>query len=218
MKKNKKRHEKEIHQKREKKFNCGFCGSSFCRRSDLRRHERKYHVNIAKDKNKIGEPKCKYVKIPEYSDISDDEFNWDLNNNKGENNNLSDISENVNMDGERFVNLENEKLKECTREVHIENLEDEIKCDFLDMTENEYEQLRSGLIVQEDVKTVTLTLTKTEQKFLDGSVKVKRESTVGFSENVDKDTLNIRNIVDEVTFQINDFLTSDNVPGTFYTL
>lgn len=60
---------------------------------------------------------------------------------------MSDISVSVNMDGDSFENFKNEKLKACTREVHIENLEDDIKCDFLDMTENEYEQLRSGLVV-----------------------------------------------------------------------
>ncbi|CAG2238841.1 unnamed protein product [Mytilus edulis] len=70
--------------------------------------------------------------------------------------------------------------------------------------------MKSNLVEEEDAKTVTLALIKTDQKFLDGSVEVKMETCIGYTENVDKNKLNVPDIVTEVTNLINDVVDSNN--------
>ncbi|CAG2196786.1 unnamed protein product [Mytilus edulis] len=154
------------------------------------------------------------VKIPEYSDISDDEIEWDDNNNITSDYNFPDRNANgdaTTYEADNYVTLEKENF----------NLDGfcVVDDDFLDITEEEFTDMKSNLVVEEDVKTVTLTLIKTEQKFLDGSVKVKKETCIGYTENVDKNKLNVPDIVTEVTNLINDVVDSNNnVPEMFYNL
>ena len=228
MKRNKKRHEQEIHgvESRSRNFTCEMCSSNFGRRSDLKKHKKKYHVaevNAKVTNKESSKSKGTFVKIPDYSDISEDE-NWEDDNNNSnsecyQNKNIPmDLGNDAEHDGD--VHAEGEKSENDNfgfgESVNNSNANN----DFLNMTDQEYAELKSSLIVNEDIRTVTLTLIKTEQRFLDGSVKVKRETSVGYSENVDKNKLNMQDIVKEVLDQVNDFVNPNNknVPDTFYTL
>ena len=227
MKKNKKRHEREIHNKGQtrRNFHCDMCTSRFGRRSDLKKHKRKYHVKTEKMcSEESPEPKRKFVKIPEYSDISSDEMNFDTNNNTSDSTfrNYTINADTENTDGTRTVYFQdiNKQDTDNLNDLFNDSNDNKFDNDFLDITDQEFNTMKSDLVITEDVKTVTLTLTKTEQKFLDGSVKVKKESCIGYSENVDKDKLNLKDIVVEVTDHVNDFLGPNNkdIPNTFYTV
>ncbi|CAC5404503.1 unnamed protein product [Mytilus coruscus] len=211
MKKNKKRHEKKIHGQRKKNSHCDMCNSSFGRRSDLKRHNKKFHSKENKGRKEVPSSKKEYVKLPEYSDISEDEIVWDINNNISEGN-FPD------RNGDATLTTKNEDDHVT---IEKDNLEDFCvgNGDFLDITDAEFTDIKSNLVVEEDIKTVTLTLIKTEQKFLDGSVKVKKETCIGYTENVDKSRLNVLDIVTEITHSINDVVDSNNnVPDMFYNL
>ncbi|XP_071177956.1 transcription factor hamlet-like [Mytilus edulis] len=217
-KRNKKRHEKEIHGQRKKNSHCDICNSSFGRKSDLKRHVRKFHSDENKGHQEVpAEKEELLVKIPDYSDISDDDIEWDDNNNITSDYNFPDR----NANGDATTSCTYEADNCVTVEKENCNLDGfcVVDDDFLDITEEEFTDMKSNLVVEEEVKTVTLTLIKTEQKFLDGSVKVKKETCIGYTENVDKNRLNVPDIVTEVTNLINDVVDSNNnVPEMFYNL
>ncbi|CAG2186282.1 unnamed protein product [Mytilus edulis] len=148
-KRNKKRHEKEIHGQRKKNSHCDICNSSFGRKSDLKRHVRKFHSEENKGHQEVpAEKKELLVKIPEYSDISDDDIEWDDNNNITSDYNFPDRNANgdaTTYEADNYVTVEKENF----------NLDGfcVVDDDFLDITEEEFTDMKSNLVVEEDVKT-----------------------------------------------------------------
>lgn len=191
-KKNRKRHEEEVHGQK-KSYECKICHSKFGRKSDLKKHEKKYHSSYGRSTAK------QFVKIPEYSDISDCELPSAESSVGDHNNNDPSTSTGNYATEDDFKNLES--------------------MDFLNMTDQEYSDIKKDMVVEEDIKTVTLSLTRTVTKTMDGTIKVKKEATVGFTENVDKDKVSVRDIVNQVATDVNDYFMDPNkVPPEFYSL
>ena len=77
--------------------------------------------------------------------------------------------------------------------------------DLLMMTDAEFKEIKKNLVVEEEKKTVTLTVIRTDTKLLDGTVETKRETSIGYTDNINKSDLNFNTIVMDVTKQLQDF-------------
>lgn len=63
-------------------------------------------------------------------------------------------------------------------------------------------------ILDSTTETVIFTLRKTITKYTDGKEEIQRETNINYSVNVDMDKVNITDIVNRTTEEINEFLNS----------
>lgn len=203
-KKNYQRHKREVHNANRKKWNCPEvgCESTFTRRSHVRKHLLKIH-KMYKDTNnnkmpkivtnRSDENKCDtiFVNSDKYSDISDGEFILNEDNKIGDFPNTPDLQD---LDVDSFINYleEEEKKTQTVSEANINHQQKDTNTNILDTT----------------TETVILTLRKTITRYLDGKEEVNRETSINYSVNVDMAKINISDIVNRTTDEINDFLKS----------
>ncbi len=90
--------------------------------------------------------------------------------------------------------------------------------DLLLMTDEEFKELKKKLVVSEEKKTVSLTVIRTDTKLLDGTVETKRETSIGYTENISESDINFNSIVMDVTKQLQDFAENGTDKVKLYQL
>ena len=192
-----KRHLKEIHFHNILRCECNICFKTFSRKSHLRKHIRNVHRSTCDNIKVTINNENYYTENCPHLNTNTEE----LPNTFSENFARTDIFNDVDDDLENFLhseefNLPNlEQSQNCTEFRNAEQINDT-------MNENN----SNNYVLDNEKQTIILKLETNTVNFNDGSSFVNRDATIEYSKNVEKENINITDIVHHVENEINNYL------------
>jgi len=193
-----KRHLKEIHFHNILRCACNICSKTFSRKCHLRKHIRNLHrstcerdnITVTIDNENYSTENYPYVNTEELPSTS-----------FSENFVCPDIFEDVGDDFENFiysVEFNSPNLGNSQNYSKFINAEQ--------MNDTTDENNNNHYVIDSEKQTIILKLETTTVNFSDGNSFTNRDATIEYSKNVDKEDINVSNIVHLLEYDINNYL------------